>query len=571
MELRDPGLARLRRRRAARGRRPRRSPARCSRRRPRRRTRSSRRRRPTPPRFFELTRRRGRADRRTRARRCAPSAAHGPLRAHRLHARASGAGRSATSADERRGRAGASRTTRPGAILEQWTRPPGRVAMARGYAGRLRAQAERAVRLDPAVRAVPGAVRRLPPAVPAAAPRPARAARLRRLARLLQPRRDRRVGAARLPRAALPAGAHAVDRASGRASAPSRSCRTWRSRGWRSALVFLVGFRIALNVVDSNVIDVGYAGVIGADRIADGDGALRRRLLRGRRARATPTGRSTTCPTSRSSRRLRWSGKLGRPARRPRRGDRLRPAHHGRAAPARPAAAAGPRGAALGVALAYAWAAFPYTTFALETNSNDSLVAMVRGARRARPALRRARPAARDWRVGLGAAAKFAPLALAPLFARRHPARWPRRAGRRRGARWRVAVPFAPFIPDGGLRELYDRTVGYQAGRGSPFSVWGQYGVARLAADRGEGRARSALALAVAFVPRRRDARAGGGARRRGADRAAARRAHWFYLYVVWFAPFVLVARTHATEPSTGTWACAGRPAPRPRAGPAPR
>ena len=38
------------------------------------------------------------------------------------------------------------------------------------------------------------------------------------------------------------------------------------------ALVVLVAFRVGLNVVDSNVIDVGYAGVIGADRIADGDG-----------------------------------------------------------------------------------------------------------------------------------------------------------------------------------------------------------------------------------------------------------------------------------------------------------
>ncbi len=42
--------------------------------------------------------------------------------------------------------------------------------------------------------------------------------------------------------------------------------------GWLVlALVVLVGFRVGLNVVDSNVIDVGYAGVIGADRIADGD------------------------------------------------------------------------------------------------------------------------------------------------------------------------------------------------------------------------------------------------------------------------------------------------------------
>ena len=37
------------------------------------------------------------------------------------------------------------------------------------------------------------------------------------------------------------------------------------------ALVFLVAFRVALNAVDSNVIDVGYAGVIGADRVVDGD------------------------------------------------------------------------------------------------------------------------------------------------------------------------------------------------------------------------------------------------------------------------------------------------------------
>ena len=36
-------------------------------------------------------------------------------------------------------------------------------------------------------------------------------------------------------------------------------------------LLFLLGFRIALNAADSNVVDIGYAGVIGADRIMDGD------------------------------------------------------------------------------------------------------------------------------------------------------------------------------------------------------------------------------------------------------------------------------------------------------------
>src|SRR5205823_2931850 len=35
-------------------------------------------------------------------------------------------------------------------------------------------------------------------------------------------------------------------------------------------LVFLVGFRIGLNVADSNVIDVGYAGVIGAHKVVHG-------------------------------------------------------------------------------------------------------------------------------------------------------------------------------------------------------------------------------------------------------------------------------------------------------------
>ena len=41
------------------------------------------------------------------------------------------------------------------------------------------------------------------------------------------------------------------------------------------ALVFLVGFRVGLNVTNSNVIDVGYAGVIGADRIVHGAAAVR--------------------------------------------------------------------------------------------------------------------------------------------------------------------------------------------------------------------------------------------------------------------------------------------------------
>jgi hypothetical protein len=137
--------------------------------------------------------------------------------------------------------------------------------------------------------------------------------------------------------------------------------------------------------------------------------------------------------------------------------------------------------------------------------------------------------------VGLGAAAKFAPLALAPLFARRSPLVF--------GVALvlTLAITVLPFVPDGGLRELYDRTVGYQAGRPSPFSVWGQVDsldwlqtVVKFAAV--------GLALAVAFVPRRPDERqvAALGAAVLIALQLAV--THWFYLYVVWFVPFVLVA-----------------------------
>jgi hypothetical protein len=151
-------------------------------------------------------------------------------------------------------------------------------------------------------------------------------------------------------------------------------------------------------------------------------------------------------------------------------------------------------------------------------------------------------PAARGAALSLAAAAKFGPAALAPLFATG--------TGERR---WRSAIVFAvaflavavvvtvPFVPDGGLSELYDRTLGYQAARSSPFSVWGLAPsldflrpVARAAAV--------ALALAVAFWP----------ARKTPAQVAALAAAvviavqfgatHWFYFYVVWFLPLVLAA-----------------------------
>ncbi len=303
------------------------------------------------------------------------------------------------------------------------------------------------------------------------------------------------------------------------------------------AVVFLAGFRVALNVTDSSVIDVGYAGVIGADRIGHGRGLYDGNFPKDNEHGDTygPVNYLAYVPFEQV---LPFDGTwadlpaahaasiafdlltmigllvLGR---------RLR---------------AGPAGWRLGVALAYAWAAFPYTLFALNSNSNDSLVAMV--CVWALVALRSA--PARGVLVGLGAAAKFAPLALAPLFAT---------AGSRH--RWRGALvagfavvavmiaSFAPFIPHGGLRALYDHTLGYQAGRASPFSIWGQYGsltnvwtaVKVLAI---------ALAVGVAFVPRVKtpvQVAALGAAVLVAVQLAVA---HWFYLYIVWFAPFVFVA-----------------------------
>ena len=194
-------------------------------------------------------------------------------------------------------------------------------------------------------------------------------------------------------------------------------------------------------------------------------------------------------------------------------------------------------GVALGVALGYAWVAYPYTAFALESNSNDSLVAL--GCVGALLAASLARDYAAGLftgvAMGLSAAAKFVTLALAPLFARRSPIVFAA------ALLLTLVATVAPFVPDGGLRELYDRTIGYQASRPSPFSIWGQVdSLDWLQTALKVGAA--ALALLVAFVPRRPDLRqtAALGAAVLIAVQLAA--THWFYLYVVWFVPFVFVA-----------------------------
>jgi hypothetical protein len=299
-------------------------------------------------------------------------------------------------------------------------------------------------------------------------------------------------------------------------------------------LVFLAGFRIGLNIVDSNVIDVGYAGVIGADRIVDGKPLYGEGFSDDVERGDTygPVNYLLYVPFEQA---MPWSGSW----------DDL-PAAHGAAIAfdllvmgglflfgrrLRP----GREGFVFGVALAYAWTAYPYTAFVLESNSNDSLVALVCVGALLTLTLRpRAGSLVGGLALGLGAAAKFVPLALAPLFARRRPLLLAAALA------LTIAAGVLPFIPDGGLRELYDRTIGYQAGRPSPFGIWGQVELGWL--QTAVKVAAVALALLLAFVPRRPDIRqtAALGAAVLIAVQLAA--THWFYLYVVWVVPFVFVA-----------------------------
>ncbi|TMK75828.1 MAG: DUF2029 domain-containing protein [Actinobacteria bacterium] len=304
------------------------------------------------------------------------------------------------------------------------------------------------------------------------------------------------------------------------------------------AALVLAGARIALNVVDSHVIDIGVAGVVGADHITHGQELYNGAFAPGVGIRGDVYGPFNYIAYVPFEAAFPWHGHWGDvPAAHAAAiafdlltalgllalGRRLRPGEHGRT---------------LGIALAFAWLAYPFTLYTMNANANDSLIA----ATGVGAMLVLTSPPARGAMVALGAAAKFGSAALAPLFATG--------TGERR---WRSAIVFGvafvavtamliwPFLPNGGLHEFYDRTLGYQASRSSPFSIWG------LAPSLDflrpiERAATVALALAVALWP----------ARKTPAQVAALAAAvliavqlgatHWFYFYVVWFLPLVLAA-----------------------------
>jgi hypothetical protein len=320
------------------------------------------------------------------------------------------------------------------------------------------------------------------------------------------------------------------------------------------ATLFLVGFRVGLNVADSNVIDVGYSGVVGADRAVDGDSLYGGWPSTDQRGDTYgPVAYYAYVPFEQA---WPWSGTW----------DDL-PAAHGAAIFFDLATIAGlfalgrrlrqgEEGRRLGVILAFAWAACPYTAFALESNSNDSLVAALLVA----TMLVLTSPPARGAVLALASATKFAPLALAPLFAT-----YDSRGGAGPGRALRPRLPTVGLFAAGfaataalvmvqtilgpGLGTFWERTIGFQAGRDSPFSIWGQTSLGPLHVI--VEVLVAALAVLVAFVPKRRDAFtvAALGAAVMIAFQLTVD--HWFYLYLPWFLPllFVAMARRSADEP----------------------
>jgi hypothetical protein len=309
---------------------------------------------------------------------------------------------------------------------------------------------------------------------------------------------------------------------------------------WLAVAAFALACgRIALNVVDSHVIDIGVAGIVGADHITHGQNLYNGGFAPGLGGiHGDVYGPFNYLAYVPFEAVFPWNGHWGDvPAAHAAAivfdlltaiglvalGRRLRP---------------GSAGSALGVSLAFAWLAYPFTLYTMNANANDSLIAAVGvGAM-----LALSSPPGRAAMLALGTAAKFGSAALAPLFATA--------TGERR---WRSALVFSavfvvvcavlilPFLPDGGLREFYDRTLGYQASRSSPFSVWGL--APSLDFLRPVARAIAAgLAVAVAWWPRRKSPIQVAALAAAVLIAVQLGATHWFYFYVVWFLPFVLAA-----------------------------
>jgi hypothetical protein len=309
-------------------------------------------------------------------------------------------------------------------------------------------------------------------------------------------------------------------------------------------LAGLAGGLIMFLNVDARVIDVGYAGVVGADRILDGT------IPYGHMPSDVGTG-DTYGPLNYLLYvpfvlMFGYSGEWD-----------FLPAAHALTLFSFVAGAmglfitgyklSGREGAA---ALIFAWAAFPYTVYATNNNTNDIIVAAVAAIGLAAAAS----PIARGASVAAGFAVKLYPLILGPL--------WIGYDGLKRkpivdfvlGGAGVILLTFWVVLLDGhplrAIEVFYEKTLAFQGDRVSPWTIYTQ--VPQLAFLQ---RPVTALviftALLVAFVPRRKTLR------RLAALSAALVIAfqltvnYWFYTYVVWFEPFVFVALLLATNEKT--------------------
>jgi hypothetical protein len=339
-----------------------------------------------------------------------------------------------------------------------------------------------------------------------------------------------------------------------------------------AATVFAAGFRIGLNTQTSNVIDVGYASVIGAQRIvaqgempyghmptdegeecgpADSEGYVRERIQTNGRCESANGRGDTYGPVTYLGYVpgyliFGWTGRW----------DSL-PAAHFTSILFDLLALAGLAlvgrrfgGNRLAVTLAFAWVAYPFTQYVSSSNSNDTIM----------PALLiwgfwlLSSPFGRGVFLALGAWSKFAALLLWPLWAS-----YPRGVARDAGPRLLrygagllvgTALAFSVLVLEPNVvdaaRIFWDRTFGWQLSRPSPFSVWdwGRYpGMPDLGGLQGALKiALVAGAAALYFVPRRKSplqVAALSGALLIGFELVLT---HWFYLYIVWFFPFAALA-----------------------------
>ncbi|MBK5220466.1 MAG: DUF2029 domain-containing protein [Thermoleophilia bacterium] len=316
----------------------------------------------------------------------------------------------------------------------------------------------------------------------------------------------------------------------------------WRTTFILVAALFVMGVRTGLNMADSGAADIGYASVVGADRITQGEpiyGNFPDDVSQG-----DTYGPVTYYAYVPFELIWPWGGTW----------DDL-PAAHAAAFTfdllafgflillgirIRP----GPAGRRLGAILGFGWAAYPYTAFALESNTNDPLVAMLMVA----ILLLLARPFARGALASLATFAKLAPAVLAPLLLTYETKRRSLLLFAGGFALLSLLALLWPAI-DPGLKTFYERSVEFQSGRDSPFSIWGQvpslewlHTLALVAT--------AALSLFVAFRPRRKSLVQVAAL---GAALVIALQItmhHWFYLYIDWFYPLLLVALAAvATEP----------------------